>query len=60
MANALPTAEVSAFSRAEVLFMNQSPRLACEYHVNILLGFSISGTTNAFTISISPTDSLVV
>ena len=47
-AKALPTADVSAFSRADVLFINPSPHVACEYHVNTLLGLSQSGTYNCF------------
>jgi hypothetical protein len=60
IANALHTADVSAFSNAASLFTNPLPHLACEYHVNILFGFSISGTTNALTISISQSFSLWV
>jgi hypothetical protein len=60
IAKALPTADVSAFSRADVLLINPSHRLAWLYPVNILLGLSTSGTTNALIISISHTDSLVV
>jgi hypothetical protein len=59
-AKALPTADVSAFSRADVLFINPSPHVACEYHVNILLGLSQSGHTTALMISLSPTVSLTV
>jgi hypothetical protein len=60
MANALPTADVSAFSRADVLLINPSHRLAWLCHVNILVGSDTSGTTNALIISMSHTVSLVV
>ena len=42
---------VSAFSSAEVLFMNQSHRLACEYAVKYLSGLLQSGVTVALNIS---------
>jgi hypothetical protein len=60
IAKALPTADVSAFSRADVLLINPSPHVACEYHVNILLGLSQSGHTTALIISLSQIVSLVV
>jgi hypothetical protein len=59
-AKALPTADVSAFSRADVLFINPSPHVAWLYHVNTLLGLSLSGHTTAFIISLSQIVSLVV
>jgi hypothetical protein len=59
IAKALPTADVSAFSNADVLFINQSHHLACEYHVKYLEGLSQSGITVALIISI-PTSSVMI
>jgi hypothetical protein len=47
IANALPTALVSAFSNAAVLLINHSHHLACEYQVKYLSGLSQSGVTTA-------------
>jgi hypothetical protein len=52
IANQRQIEDVSAFSSAEVLFINQSHRLACEYPVKYLSGLLQSGVMVALNISI--------
>jgi hypothetical protein len=51
-ANALPIAEVSAFSSAAVLLIYHSHHFACAYPTKYLSGLSVSGVTIALNNSI--------